>query len=259
MMKNKTLLILSLIVISAILIAGCTQQTANPAGTPTPAATQAAVGMANPASVACGQAGGTLDIKKDASGNEYGMCTFKNGTSCEEWALFRGEGCKPGLTTTISGGTPKGTTSAPATGSGISGSALFGGLSYNWVEYKMSTGSGSDAMTVYYKYNQQTGKCSMRFEGAGAQQMQGMPGEMDCSSKGTPTNDPNKVSSDAQITCSPLDESVTVPAGTFTATKCTITSKDGSATTWVVRNKFMVKMQSSSPQGSVEMVLNTYG
>ena len=82
---------------------------------------------------------------------------------------------------------------------------------------------------------------------------------MDCSSKGTTTNDPNKVSSDAQITCSPVDESVTVPAGTFTATKCTITSKDGSATTWVVRNKFMVKMQSSSPQGSVEMVLNTYG
>ncbi len=98
MMKNKTLLILSLVVISAILIAGCTQQTAQPAGTTTPAATQAAVGMANPASVACGQAGGMLEIKKDNSGNEYGMCTFKNGTSCEEWALFRGEGCKPGLT-----------------------------------------------------------------------------------------------------------------------------------------------------------------
>ena len=51
---------------------------------------------------------------------------------------------------------------------------------YNWVEYKMSTGSGSDAMTIYYKYNKQTGKCSMRFEGA--QQVQGMPTEMDCSS-----------------------------------------------------------------------------
>ncbi len=50
--------------------------------------------MPNPASVYCGQAGGTTDIKKDASGGEYGMCTFANGTSCEEWALFRGEGCK---------------------------------------------------------------------------------------------------------------------------------------------------------------------
>ena len=56
--------------------------------------------MANPASVACGQAGGTVEIKKDATGNEYGMCTFKNGTSCEEWALYRGEGCKPGVTAT---------------------------------------------------------------------------------------------------------------------------------------------------------------
>ena len=28
------------------------------------------------------------------------MCSFKNGTSCEEWALFRNEGCKPGLPVT---------------------------------------------------------------------------------------------------------------------------------------------------------------
>lgn len=160
-------------------------------------------------------------------------------------------------TATTSAGIPATTTSAPATGSAVSGSDLFGGLSYNWVEYKMSAGSGSDAMTIYYKYNKQTGKCTMRFEGA--QQVQGMPAEMDCSSSGTTTGDPNKVSSDAQVTCSPVDELVIVPAGTFTATKCTVTSKDGSATTWVVRDKFMVKMQSSSPQGSVEMVLNSYG
>jgi hypothetical protein len=159
-------------------------------------------------------------------------------------------------TATTSAGIPATTTSAPATGSAVSGSDLFGGLSYNWVEYKMSAGSGSDAMTIYYKYNKQTGKCTMRFEGA---QVQGMPAEMDCSSSGTTTSDPNKVSSDAQVTCSPVDEPVIVPAGTFTATKCTITLKDGSATTWVVRDKFMVKMQSSSPQGSGEMVLNGYG
>ena len=159
--------------------------------------------------------------------------------------------------TTTAAGIPATTTSAPATGSAVSGSDLFGGLSYNWVEYKMLAGSGSDAMTIYYKYNKQTGKCTMRFEGA--QQVQGMPAEMDCSSSGTTTSDPNKVSSDAQVTCSPVDEVVIVPAGTFTATKCTVTSKEGTATTWVVRDKFMVKMQSSSPQGSVEMVLNSYG
>ena len=30
------------------------------------------------------------------------MCTFKNGTSCEEWALYRGEGCNPVLTPYLS-------------------------------------------------------------------------------------------------------------------------------------------------------------
>jgi predicted secreted protein/putative hemolysin len=91
---------LSIILVLVLLVSGCTQQGATPSGTTTPTVTQGSSGMANPASVACGQAGGTVEIKKDTSGNEYGMCTFKNGTSCEEWALYRGEGCKPGITAT---------------------------------------------------------------------------------------------------------------------------------------------------------------
>ena len=58
------------------------------------------IGMANPASVNCGKVGGNVEIKKDAPGNEYGMYTFTNGTTCEEWALFRGEGCKPNVAPT---------------------------------------------------------------------------------------------------------------------------------------------------------------
>ena len=58
-------------------------------------AAPASSGMANPASVNCGKVGGKTEIKKDAQGNEYGMCTFTNGTTCDEWALFRNEGCKP--------------------------------------------------------------------------------------------------------------------------------------------------------------------
>jgi putative hemolysin len=50
-------------------------------------------GIANPASVNCVKIGGKVDIKDSAAG-QYGMCTFNNGTTCEEWALFRGEGCK---------------------------------------------------------------------------------------------------------------------------------------------------------------------
>lgn len=76
-----------------VLAAGCTQQTATPAVT-----TPAPANMANPASVACGQAGGITEIKTEASGGQYGMCTFANGTTCEEWALFRNEGCRPGVT-----------------------------------------------------------------------------------------------------------------------------------------------------------------
>ncbi len=105
-MKTSTLLLV-LIIAVVMMTAGCTQS--QPATTPattvatpvpttqvvvtTAAPVENASGLANPASVYCGQVGGKLDIKKDAQGNEYGMCSFPNGSSCEEWALFRGE-CK---------------------------------------------------------------------------------------------------------------------------------------------------------------------
>ena len=88
---------LGIMLILVMLVCGCTQQIPL-TGTQTPKATQTSVGMANPASISCEQAGGTVEIKKDTSGNEYGMCTFKNGTSCEEWGLFRNEGCQPSST-----------------------------------------------------------------------------------------------------------------------------------------------------------------
>ncbi|MGB9719580.1 MAG: DUF333 domain-containing protein [Candidatus Anstonellales archaeon] len=52
-------------------------------------------GIPNPASVYCEEQGGTLEIRKDESGNEYGVCVFEDGSECEEWALYRGE-CKKG-------------------------------------------------------------------------------------------------------------------------------------------------------------------
>jgi putative hemolysin len=107
--KTSTLLLV-LVVAVVMITAGCTQ--APPVTTPqTPVATPVPTtkvmtmatpegnmtGIANPASVYCGQVGGKTEIKKDASGAEYGVCNFPNGTSCEEWALFRGE-CKPNAT-----------------------------------------------------------------------------------------------------------------------------------------------------------------
>jgi putative hemolysin len=81
------LFVLGVLLVLLVLAAGCSQQTTTP-----PVTTPAQSAIANPASVNCGQVGGITEIKKDASGGEYGMCTFANGTSCEEWALFRGEG-----------------------------------------------------------------------------------------------------------------------------------------------------------------------
>jgi putative hemolysin len=113
MMSNKSIIVLlAACVVAALLIAGCTQSaTTTPATTTVPstaptavaaattvAAAPGAAGMANPASVNCGTIGGKTEIRTGADGGQYGMCTFTNGTSCEEWALFRGEGCKAGVT-----------------------------------------------------------------------------------------------------------------------------------------------------------------
>jgi putative hemolysin len=53
-------------------------------------------GMANPASVYCKDQGGKLSIRKDAEGNEYGICVFDDGTECDEWKFFRKE-CTKGM------------------------------------------------------------------------------------------------------------------------------------------------------------------
>jgi len=126
MSRTSIFIILGACLVAGLLIAGCTstqpqaavQTTATPApATPSETATPAVVateGMANPASVNCVSLNGTVDIKKNADGGEYGMCTFANGTSCEEWALFKNEGCKPGVSNapasnvTAPAGTPAG-------------------------------------------------------------------------------------------------------------------------------------------------------
>jgi uncharacterized protein len=114
MSKTSIFVILGACIIAGLLVAGCTQtqapaavQTTVPTiaePVATPAATAAptsagTAGMANPASVNCGKIGGTTEIKTAADGGQYGMCTFTNGTSCEEWALFRNEGCVTNVTT----------------------------------------------------------------------------------------------------------------------------------------------------------------
>lgn len=54
----------------------------------------ATVGIANPASTYCIENNWTLEIKDEVEG-QIGICTFTDGSTCEERAFFRGE-CSPG-------------------------------------------------------------------------------------------------------------------------------------------------------------------
>jgi len=68
---------------------------AAPDAEPAPAAAEApVVGMANPASVACGEAGGE-SVAYDTPQGAIGVCWFKDGRKCEEWALHRDRKCEP--------------------------------------------------------------------------------------------------------------------------------------------------------------------
>lgn len=50
------------------------------------------VALANPASVACVEGGGKLEIA-EGTGGQFGVCIIKDGRRCEEWALFREHRC----------------------------------------------------------------------------------------------------------------------------------------------------------------------
>jgi putative hemolysin len=49
------------------------------------------VNMPNPASLYCEQNGNKLEIQTAADGSQSGVCVFPDGSTCDEWAYFRGE------------------------------------------------------------------------------------------------------------------------------------------------------------------------
>ena len=85
--------------------------------------------MPNPASVYCEQNGNKLEIQTAADGSQSGVCVFPDGSTCDEWAYFRGE-CGPAAqksptpamtveaTTEASGGGPGGSGSSGGNASG---------------------------------------------------------------------------------------------------------------------------------------------
>ena len=87
------------------------------------------VNIPNPASVYCEQEGNTLEIHTAADGSQSEVCVFPDGSSCEEWAYYRGE-CEPAeqnsptptmtveATTDASGGGPGGSNNSGENASG---------------------------------------------------------------------------------------------------------------------------------------------
>ncbi|RQZ57804.1 DUF333 domain-containing protein [Burkholderia cepacia] len=65
-----------------------------PPGQQPPSSQQA---TANPASVNCTKLGGHHTVRNLSSG-QVGMCVFKDGRVCEEWALYRDDRCVGGAT-----------------------------------------------------------------------------------------------------------------------------------------------------------------
>jgi putative hemolysin len=84
--KMKRIILFTIILMS---LAACTApqaQSFKPVSTVMPQA-----GMPNPASVYCKENGNQLEIRTAADGSQYGICIFPDGSTCDEWAYFRGE------------------------------------------------------------------------------------------------------------------------------------------------------------------------
>ena len=75
-------------VLAATVLSACAWPRASVA--PQAAPSPARVGLANPAAVACVQAGGRSQIERGAEG-ERGICLLPGGLRCDEWAWFRKE------------------------------------------------------------------------------------------------------------------------------------------------------------------------
>jgi putative hemolysin len=70
-----------------LLVAACTLPRTSQTTTPE-------ANLPNPASAYCEEQGNTLEIVTAADGSQSGVCHFPDGSSCDEWAYFRGE-CGP--------------------------------------------------------------------------------------------------------------------------------------------------------------------
>ena len=102
-------------IIILLALTGCTAfkvQTLETIGTDLPQA-----GIPNPSSVFCTENGNKSEIRTAADGSQTGVCIFPDGSTCDEWAYFRGE-CGPEITKEASGGGPGGSNNSGGNAAG---------------------------------------------------------------------------------------------------------------------------------------------
>lgn len=87
-MKKLRMPFITIGVIFCTALAACTPRIQSPE---TNAADTPQANMPNPASVYCEQNGNKLEIVTAVDGSQSGVCVFPEGSTCDEWAYFRGE------------------------------------------------------------------------------------------------------------------------------------------------------------------------
>ena len=85
----KRIILFTILLMTLAACASPQVQSSEPAATDKPQ-----VNMPNPASVYCEQNGNKLEIRTAPDGSQSGVCIFPDGSSCDEWAYYRGE-CDP--------------------------------------------------------------------------------------------------------------------------------------------------------------------
>jgi putative hemolysin len=94
--QQKTRFLLILILIIALILSGCRGSSAETDHTPTPffelmdEEGDPFIGVPNPASFYCQEMGYDLELKETAGGTQ-GICTFPDGSKCDEWDFLAGK------------------------------------------------------------------------------------------------------------------------------------------------------------------------
>ena len=77
-----------ILILTALTACAAPQTQGTPESAPT---SMPPANMSNPASVYCEQQGNKLEIVSASDGSQSGICIFPDGSTCDEWAYYRGE------------------------------------------------------------------------------------------------------------------------------------------------------------------------